>query len=131
MPSSDDGHVREEIGALREAVNNLTRIWSQQDSDANEGRRELHRKVEALKDEVRLNSSKTDLAAAKVDALAEDFKSIEPVVRRFENARHHSNGARWAFGLVWGTLVGGVAAVAWVIHEWAGLIIGLLWPPKH
>lgn len=41
MAGNDDGHIREEIGALREAVNNLTRTWSDQDRKATEGRHEL------------------------------------------------------------------------------------------
>jgi hypothetical protein len=124
MPGNDDGHVREEIGAQREAINNLIRTWAEQDRKATDLLRELYRKFDELKDKVHETS-------AKVDNLAQDFSEMKPVVRTFEIRAHRSAGARWALGTIWGVLAGGVAAIAWVIHEWAGLIIGLLWPPKH
>lgn len=106
MPD-DSGHVREEIGALREAVNNhsrtidtLTRTWAEQDRLATERDRELERKFDELRNKI-------------------------------ENKDHHNAGFKSALWLVWSFVAAGAAAVAWMIHDWAGLIIGLLWPPKH
>lgn len=135
MAGNDDGHVREELGALREAVDSLIRTWSEQDRKATDGRREVYhkleelrnegnRKFEELKDEVRETSS-------EVKTLARDFLEMKPIVRGFEIARHRSAGARWVLRGLWGALATGVAAIAYVLHDWAGVIMGLLWPPKH
>ena len=99
--ADDSGHVREELGALRQAVDNLTTTWREQDRQATEGRRELHRKFDTLKDEMRAISGKLEM-------LARDVLKLEPVVQRFEIARHRSAGARWVLGIVWGALATGV-----------------------
>lgn len=122
--TDDYGHVREELGALRASVDNLLTTWGEKDRQATEGRRELYRKFDELKDEVRDTS-------AKLESLARDFLKMEPAVQRFEIARHRSAGANWALRMVWSALIAGVGAIAYVLHEWAGTLISLFWPPKH
>lgn len=136
MPTpNDNGHVREELGALREAIDNLNRNWSDKDRQATEGRRELYRKVDQLKDDGnrKFDELKDEVrtTSGKLEILARDFLEMKPVVRRFEIAGHHNAGARWVLRVVWGALATGVAAIAFLIHDWAGVIISLLWPPKH
>lgn len=117
--TEETGQIRESIGALRASVENLTKIWAEQDRKANEGRRDLYDKFDELKDRF------TALEGRVAQGLR-DIADMQPAVDRMEVARHRAAGARGLIKYVWTAIVTGVAAVAYVVHD----LILALWPPK-
>lgn len=113
------GELRGTVGALKGAVETLTVTWAEQDRKANDGRRELYRKVDTLG---------TDITkmGKDIEFLSQEVSEIKPAVRTLENRGHQTRGAKAAMGLLWGALLGGVGAIAYVIHD----LFAVLWPPK-
>lgn len=121
---SEDSEVARALGELQGTVRALQDQWARQENAASEKRHDLREKME------RLAETLTKLEQ-QVERLSEKFAEVLPVVRNFQVRQHRTDGAKWALGIVWGAFLGGVAAIAYVIHDWVGVIIGLLWPPKH
>jgi phage shock protein A len=118
--TGDMDNINRWIGGLQASVENLTRSWGEQDRKATEGRRELYRKFEELKNEV-------TRMTGRVDQLATDVAEIKPAVKKFEAAKNQNAGAQRMIKIIWGALVAGIAAVAYSITD----IIHLFWPPRH
>jgi hypothetical protein len=131
MPGEDDRRIWEQLGRVAGLVENLTKNWGEKDRQATEGREELRDKFDDLKDHVTnsVNDLKSQLARVIVDVsiLTSDVTRMRPSIERIEITRHRNAGAKYVLGVIWAALLAGVSAIAYVIHDW----VGLLWPPKH
>lgn len=108
------------IGALENAVKNLTDQWARQDREATEGRRRLYEKVEALKEE-------QNKVARQVERLTERYGEIGPAVQRFETARQRAEGARSLGKVLWLGLTAFAAGLGYAMNE----LLQYFWPPRH
>jgi chromosome segregation ATPase len=120
MTAGEINEVSRSLGALQSSVDTLTRTWAEQDRKATEGRRDLHRKLEELREDVTKMRGQLDMQEKKID-------KIEPSVRRFEDGQQHTAGVKYVIGLIWAALVLGVSGIAYMVHDW----FAILWPPKH
>src|SRR5579871_3284310 len=87
MSGNEIGDIREVIGGLKNAVENLTRQWGIQDREATEGRRVLHEAVNALR--------------LDVSALQRDVSTMKPDVEAGNRARLQASGARNMLKVLW------------------------------
>ena len=97
-----------QIGALGATVKSLESTWQKQEAAATEGRRELHRKFEAM-------SEKVGTLAHKVEAILDDLLSIKPTVAAVERAKQRAIGAGLFGKFLW--MAGGamIAGGAWLL----------------
>ena len=112
--------VNRSIGALQSSVEALNRNWAEQYRKATEGRHDLYRKVEELKGEI-------IRMTGRVDHLTHEVGEIKPTVKGIVADKNQSKGANNIIRIIWGVLVAGIGAVAYVINDW----IHLFWPPRH
>lgn len=106
------------LGSLEASVTNLTHTWAEQERNATEGRRQLHQKMDDIKDDV---SSLT----GRVDNMAREMAEISPAVNEFKNARQQAIGARRFGRWIWGAMLTAAGLMGWAINEW------LHWPKPH
>lgn len=123
-----DNDTARALGEVQGTVRALQDQWARQDSAATAGRHALRERIDRLAELQIKTDQKVDHL---IEKFAEKFAEIQPVIDRAEIARHRSAGARWVLGIIWGMFATGIAAIAYVLHDWAGVIGGLLWPPKH
>ena len=110
---ADDGAVHEmsrAIGSLEASVRSLNERWEERERSAAEGRRVLHAKFDALRDNV------SDLAS-EVSGVTEKLASIEPEIKTFEEARLQAIGAQKLGKWIWWVLLG-VAGAAGSMITW-------------
>lgn len=116
------------IGGLKSTVDTMLHTWQSQETNASAGRRDLHQKMEALRQEV------TKLTA-DVTAAAKDITDIKPDVQDFRNAKQQAKGmekvGKWLFGGigVFGTMIGG--ALGWAVSNYITIGPKPPLPPLH
>lgn len=111
--------VAQALGDLQGTVRAMAEQWRQQETAATEGRHALRDKVEELKTEV-------TRMTGRVDQLSVDVAEIKPAVKTIEAKDHRGQGERNIIRIIWGILIAGISAVAYVISDW----VHLLWPPR-
>jgi archaellum component FlaC len=106
------------IGGLESTVKTLVTTWQSQEQQASQGRRDLHAKVDALKDEVK--SYGQQLAAA-----VKDINDMKPTVDGIVVAKQQAAGVG-KLGKALGTVavfLSGGGAGAWILSWFTS--------PKH
>lgn len=92
--SGDIHQISAEIGGLKVAVDTMTKLWQSQETAASEGRRQVHLKIDALKDE-------QQKLVARVNSMSKTLADIKPSVEAFESAKERAKGAqslgKWLF----------------------------------
>jgi chaperonin cofactor prefoldin len=119
--NGDLHQISAEIGGIKKAVEIMTALWREQEASASVGRRSLHDKLEALKNDVGLQISGLSL---RVDRLTDKVTMIEPSVTSFkekiESCRDDAlieEGAKRFRGRLGAVLVALAGAVGWVLNE--------------
>lgn len=102
------------LGSLEASVANLTRTWAEQERNATEGRRALHRKMDDIKDDV-------GAMTGRVDSLANEVAEISPAVKEFKQQRERAIGAMKFGRWMWGAMLAAAGMVGWAINEWLRL----------
>lgn len=116
----NDGQVHQisaEIGGLKMAVETMTRLWQSQENAASEGRRQVHIKIDTLKDEVRTLTS-------RVNQMSTDISDIKPDVEGFNAEKLRTEGAKRLGAKLVAALVATAGVIGWAVHE----IIGRWFP---
>lgn len=103
------------LGSLEASVTNLIKTWSEQERNASEGRRELHRKFDDLKDT--LKDEINDLAR-RFETMATDMTEIKPAIDEFKNQRQRAIGAKNFGKYLWGAMLTAAGGIGWIINEW-------------
>ena len=117
--AADEGLRREfselnmTVGELKGAITYLTETWKGQEVAATEGRRLLHVKVKALRDDVHKLGS-------RMDDMSKIVASIEPSVKAFDAEKLRSEGAKRLGGSIWAGTIAIAGGVGWGIHEFIG-----------
>jgi outer membrane murein-binding lipoprotein Lpp len=106
------------VGGLKNAVETMTKIWQQQEMLAGEGRRLVHDKIDAMKDELRSLSS-------TVKALSEDVAEIKPEVEAFNADKLRLEGAKSLGTKLWAAMMAMAGALGWGLNEF------LTWMKLH
>jgi uncharacterized protein YoxC len=109
------------IGGLESTVKTLVTTWQSQDASASQGRRDLHQKFDAVRQEV-------SGLAAQVATVVKDIADIKPSVEAFENAKQQAQGAQKLGKWIWGGLVVSGGGLGWMLANW--ITIGPK-PPLH
>lgn len=121
------------FGKLEAKVENLVETWKTQDQKATDGRRDLHRKFDELKDVMMagLGAIKLEVGSLshRVNEIVDDYAKIEPQFIISNNERQQRVGSKKAIAKVWGTLIG-LVTVAGGAGAGISELIHLLWPPK-
>lgn len=99
-----------QIGSLGSTVKSLETTWRGQEAAATEGRRELHRKFEAM-------SEKVSTLSGRVEEILKDILDMKPTVKAIETARERAIGAGMLGKALWA--IGGamVAAGVWLLSH--------------
>lgn len=99
-----------QIGALGATVKSLESTWRSQEAAATEGRRELHRKFEAMSDKV-------STVSGRVEEILKDILTMKPIVDEVEMAKQRAIGASMLGKAMWA--VGGamVAIGIWLLSH--------------
>jgi len=114
------------LGQLSQAVEMMTTMWQRQEELATAGRKALHEKVEAVRQELGIQVAGLSL---RVDRLTDQVKIIEPSVtalkddvKEFEDEKLRDEGAkRQRTGMI--TALTAVAGgIGWGLHELIGYI---------
>jgi hypothetical protein len=105
------GSLEASVENVTHTVANMTVAWAEQERNATEGRRELHDKI----DDVRQVAF---ALASKVDGMAKEMIEISPAVREFRRQRERAIGARNLGRWVWGAMLTAAGGLGWVISEW-------------
>lgn len=98
------------LGKVEAVVNALTETWQRQDDEATEGRRVLHQKM----DEVREQQA---VLTTKVQQQTEKLAEIEPAIKRFEAQRQRQEGAASLFKVLWLGVVAFATGLGYAGHE--------------
>jgi Protein of unknown function (DUF1515) len=110
MTSGEIHQVSSEIGGLKASVELMTSTWQQQEQSATEGRRELHRKFDDVRNDV------TKLMG-RVDQMAAEMAEIKPAIKTFQSARERQLGAQGMGKLIWMAFIGIAGAAGGMVVE--------------
>lgn len=108
------------IGSLEAAVTILTETWARQDREANDGRRRLHDKIDALQ-------SQQEALQKTVERQTAEIAELKPAIKRFEEQRHRHEGQKSMIKLIWMAVVAFAGGLGYLAHEF----LIFFWPPKH
>lgn len=109
------------IGGLESTVKNLVTTWQSQEASASQGRRDLHRKVDELRED--LHQVGNQVAGA-----LKDIADIKPSVEAFENAKAQAIGAQKLGKWIWAALPFAGGGIGWAIANWITITPR---PPLH
>jgi chromosome segregation ATPase len=113
MTGGEIHQVSAELGGLKAAVQLMTSTWQLQETAATDGRRQIHKKLDDVRNEV------TKLTS-RVDQMGKDIAEIQPAIDTFKSARERQLGAQFMGKLIWLAFIGiaGVigAAVGELLH---------------
>ena len=109
------------IGGLESSVKSLVSTWQAQEASASQGRRDMHQKFEALRNEVHA-------MATQVAGAIKDIADIKPSVQAFENAKAQAKGAQTLGKVIWGILLFAGGGIGWVLANWITITPK---PPLH
>lgn len=118
--NDNDRETIKSIASLESTVKHLTDTWSTQDREATEGRRQLHRKVDAL---VERQGSLEATVRQQTSELAE----IKPAIKRFEADRQRQEGMASLFKVMWMGVVAFATGLGYAGHE----LLRYFFPPPH
>lgn len=104
------GANSEEIKHLSEAVAELGKIAAAVSGQASNDQFLVKLAVQGLQ-------GKIEALGDKLDQLVNVVAQQADIIRRFENERYEIKGAQGAVKFIWGALVAGVGAVAYVLHD--------------
>src|SRR4051812_43413979 len=99
------------IGGLESTVKTLVSTWQSQEAAASQGRRDLHQKVETMRDDVQK-------LGARVEVALKDIADIKPSVEAFENAKLQVRGAQTLGKFIWGGLAFAGGGIGWMLANW-------------
>ena len=106
------------IGGLESTVKSLVATWQSQEANASLGRRDLHQKFDAMRDDFYKLTH-------QVTGALKDIAEIKPSVDAFENARQQAKGAQRLGKWIWGGLtfggLGGGSILGWMLANWVNL----------
>lgn len=114
--------ISAEIGGLKKSVEFMTDMWKTQEASASLGRKSLHDKFEALRNDVGLQVAGLSL---RVDRLTDKVTIIEPSMKGYNDEKLRDEGAK-RLGF---KLYAALAAAAGVLGWGASLLINRLWHP--
>jgi|SRR5579859_7344069 len=104
------GGLKSDVRSLKDSIDNLNRVWGQREEAATEGRRQVHEKVDNLRqDFTRLS--------AEVENVSQDIVEIKPAIDEFKNARQQAIGAHKLGKLIWGAMLTAAGLSGWAISE--------------
>lgn len=106
------------VGGLKQAVETMTSMWQSQEAVASEGRRQVHLKIDKLKDEV-ANLS------VRVNQMSTDIAIIKPDVEAFNDEKLRSEGAKRLGMRLWAAITAVAGGIGYGAHE----VIARLFPP--
>ncbi len=106
--------ISAEIGALKKSVEMMTELWRRQEESATAGRKSLHEKFEALRNQVGLDVAGLSI---RVDRLTDKVVLIEPSVRGFSDEKLRNEGAKRLGAKLYAALVIGAGLMGWGANE--------------
>lgn len=121
---SDDQALREmshAIGGLESTVKSMVSTWQQQEASASQGRRDLHHKFDAMRDELHQ-------LGTKVAGALDDIAELKPSVKAFENAKAQAQGAQTLGKWIWGAIGLAGTGLGWALANWISITPK---PPLH
>jgi hypothetical protein len=105
--------IGSQVEAQTVVITEMARLHRELEAGAAQGRRELHNKIDAVKDDVRK-------AQGDVAQVARDVATMQPIVSGLAQTRERVIGAGIAAKAMWAVGGGAVTAiaglVAWVVH---------------
>lgn len=102
------------VGGLKSSVDSMMGQWQRQEQEATEGRRRLHEKFEAFRNDVSL---KLQALTHRVDALGAQVTVIEPSVTIFKEEKLRVEGAKRLGKVLMGALGMAAGGIGWGLHE--------------
>lgn len=108
------------IGKLEAIVKALTETWQRQDDEATEGRRVLHNKMDELRQQ-------QAVLTTKLEQQTKQLSEIEPAIKRFEAQRQRQEGAASLFKVLWLGVVAFATGLGYAGHE----LLSYLFPRAH
>lgn len=128
------------VGGLKAEVKNLRETWGHQDLEANQGRRRLHEKFDALQKQIveaftgfqiEINRRMAELDG-RVDKIKEDLIAIKPSILTFNEEHHQTIGSKRERGKIWAWLMG-LLTIAGTMGAGIAELVHALWPatPPH
>jgi uncharacterized protein YoxC len=132
MSEDVQGALREmarTIGGLESTVKGMVQTWQSQEASASQGRRDLHQKVDSLRQE--FHDHQTDLhdMGAQIAGALKDIAEMRPTIEQVRNAKEQAAGVviagRWfSRGAYWVVFVITLGA-GWVISNWLNIKVTL------
>ncbi|WP_262048670.1 DUF1515 domain-containing protein [Bradyrhizobium sp. Bra78] len=132
MNDDVQGALREmarSIGALESTVKTLTATWQQQEQSASQGRRDLHQKVDGLRNEV---SAKVDGMRGEITAMGtqlahaiKDISEMKPVVEAVETVKQQAVGAGRLSVWLYRLAVVASGGAAWVVVNYLKINVAI------
>jgi hypothetical protein len=113
LPGTVD-QISAEIGGMKNAIENMLRIWQMQENTANQGRRALYDKFETFQTELR---SELYTLAGRVDRMSDKINMIEPSVKQFNEDKLRAEGEKRLGARLWSAVLLGAGAAGWGMHE--------------
>ena len=124
MPRQDDdvnrGDVHQismKLGQLSQAVEMMSDQWRRQEESATAGRKSLHDKFEAFRQETGIQIAGLGL---RVDRMVDTMTEVEPAVRAFQDEKLRNEGAKKLGARLWIATSTIAGAVGWGLHELIG-----------
>lgn len=108
------GSLEASVKNVTDTVASMTMAWAEQERNATDGRRVLHKKMDDIKDDV-------SSLAGRVNNMAKEMSEISPAVKEFRNQRERAKGAREFGRWIWGALLTAAGLMGWAISEWLHL----------
>ncbi|MBR0695935.1 DUF1515 domain-containing protein [Bradyrhizobium lablabi] len=96
------------IGGLESSVKTMVSTWQSQEALATQGRRDLHQKVETLRNELQVMS-------AQLASAMKDIAEMKPSVEAFDRVKERAAGARWAGKWVYVIGMALSGGVVWIV----------------
>lgn len=118
--------VHRQLASLQTSVEHLTAAmtsmatqWASQDAAAAVGRKSLHEKFEAFRNDVGLQVAGLSL---RVDRMVDTMTKIEPAVKNYEDEKLRREGAKKLGGALIAALTAVAGTIGWGLHEFIGYI---------
>lgn len=117
------------IGGLESTVKSMVQTWQSQEASASQGRRDLHQKVDALREEFHAHQTDLHDMGTQIAGALKDIADMRPTVEQVRAAREQATGAviagRWfSRGIYWFAFVLTLGA-GWVISNWINIKVAL------
>jgi uncharacterized protein YoxC len=117
------------IGGLESTVKGMVQTWQSQEASASQGRRDLHQKVDALRDEFHAHQTDLHDMGTQIAGALKDIAEMRPTVDQVRSAREQVTGAvvagRWLSRGVYWIAFALTLGVGWVLSNWINIKVGL------